>query len=53
MIKLLEFLWHGCWHDWKHEDNSKIVDDERHQIGIAFWYRCEKCGRFKVSKRTF
>ena len=29
MIKLWQFLWHGCWHDWKH-----IATGKKHWIMI-------------------
>lgn len=43
MIKLLHFLWHGCWHKWVSVKTIPTSND----VGEN-WYRyvcrCEKCG---------
>jgi len=50
MIKLLEFLWHGCWHDWKFETTRKV---EYVDVPVSYAeavYTCNKCHRFKALK---
>lgn len=50
MIRLWEFLWHGCWHDWHLHTAQKLVDKKDNSgipIGHNMIYECAKCGRFK------
>ena len=49
MIKLFEFLVHGCWHRWRAMQTIKLVRDERDEIGhgTRYVYQCEKCHRIK------
>jgi hypothetical protein len=46
MLKLLEFLWHGCWHDWQQTGRGNIAH-EGTVVGTYYVYRCAKCGRVK------
>ncbi|MEN9885631.1 MAG: hypothetical protein RL758_209 [Pseudomonadota bacterium] len=46
MSRLLEFLWHGCWHNWKHTGSGSLTQDE-HEIGRFYTYKCSKCERHK------
>lgn len=50
MIRLLEFLWHGCWHQWRLEKTRQVtfVDADMHYPEAI--YMCTKCNRFKVLK---
>jgi len=49
VIKLLQFIIHGCWHDWRR--TGHVVDHYDISFGPKnFMYRshttiCEKCGR--------
>lgn len=49
MMKLLQFLIHGCWHNWRRTGHT--VDHYDTSFGgQSFMYRghttiCEKCGR--------
>lgn len=52
MLKLLSFLWTGCWHDWKATYPVTITewDSARHKTVIVArgqYYECTKCGRVK------
>lgn len=49
MRRLIQFLWHGCWHDWR--ETGQVVDHYDISFGPkSFMYRahithCQKCGR--------
>lgn len=47
MIKLLEFLWTGCWHKWV-DIRSVLADNESGGIWTRYYTRCSKCGAHKV-----
>ena len=58
MLKLLSFLWSGCWHDWVYRGTKNVysLDENGKQVGqypTAFEdsYKCSKCNRIKVIKR--
>lgn len=44
MVKLFEFLWHGCWHHWEETDRKGVVGDDNTVIGYAVFCKCNKCG---------
>ena len=46
MIKLLAFLWCGCWHKWAILKNGPIVCGGQH-IGNYYELQCERCGDVK------
>lgn len=49
MIKLWEFLWHGCWHDWQYKQTQSIVKEEGGvPYGHNIIYQCSKCNRIKA-----
>ena len=61
MIKLLQFLWSGCFHEWetiKERDmkstrsltylSGKELTDENNYI--EYTLRCKKCGEIKSGK---
>lgn len=54
MIRLFEFLWHGCWHRWGDPVGSPtrhyLTGDERTYMHTTQFCRCKKCGRFKRMK---
>lgn len=49
MIRVLQFLWHGCWHDWKPTghtvDHFDISFGPRSFLYRTHTIRCAKCGR--------
>ena len=47
MIKLFEFLWHGCWHTWKETERYRVTQDDGGVIGYALIQQCTKCGHAK------
>ena len=47
MIKLFEFLIHGCWHHWGETTQYKVVDNDGTNIGFAMIQQCTKCGHAK------
>lgn len=44
MIKLLEFLLVGCWHQWKTDKRLKVIGTDNINIGEAVFCTCTKCG---------
>ena len=49
MIRLFEFLLHGCWHHWGETAQYKVKDNDDTIIGFAMIQQCKKCG---YAKRT-
>lgn len=49
MIRLFEFLIHGCWHRWRAMEKIRLIRDAKDSIGYGtrFVYQCEKCHRIK------
>ena len=48
MIKLWEFIIHGCWHNWRARDKRDLVRTGDHTpYGTRYTYQCEKCHRIK------
>lgn len=47
MLKLWEFLWHGCWHKWEQEGQGNITF-EGSVCGTYYNYKCTKCHRHKT-----
>lgn len=48
MIKLWEFLVHGCWHNWRARDMHNLVRTGNPvPYGTRYTYQCEKCHRIK------
>jgi hypothetical protein len=53
MIRLLEFLIHGCWHDWRIQSAGDLVrKDGLMACGTRYIYQCEKCHRIKKQDVT-
>ena len=51
MIRLLQFLLHGCWHVWETHATVEVLDKER--FGDTPWAfekqcQCTKCGQWKA-----
>lgn len=44
MLKLLAFLWSGCWHDWE-EVGSGVVYSNGRDLPSGRWQerKCSKC----------
>jgi cytochrome c2 len=48
MVRLFEFLIHGCWHDWCVRSAGDLVAKVgRLAHGTRYIYQCEKCHRIK------
>jgi hypothetical protein len=47
MIKLFEFLFSGCWHQWEDIDTKLVQNDDSIIVGAAVFCRCTKCGVHK------
>lgn len=47
MIKLLQFLWHGCWHNWVHDSTGKKETYDGRPNGQYYIYKCSKCSRIE------
>ena len=48
MIRLWEFLIHGCWHDWRVRAKNDLVKPGKDKpYGDRYTYQCEKCHRIK------
>jgi hypothetical protein len=46
MLRLLEFLWHGCWHNWEAKE-SGTISVQGVVTGHYFTYQCSKCFHIK------
>lgn len=46
MLKLIAFLFTGCWHDWKLKSTHGLHGDGGAR-GLRYMYQCTKCGRHK------
>ena len=42
MKKILQFLWDGCWHNWKHLSTGFKTIASR-PSGCYYVYKCSKC----------
>jgi len=47
MIRLLQFLFQGCWHKYDIIKKTRIMEKQTDTLPIYTRYtvRCEKCGR--------
>ena len=50
MIKLIGFLFSGCWHKWKiiHDENVDYRDDFSSGTATRYILQCECCGNVKA-----
>lgn len=49
MIRLLQFLLHGCWHVWKTKEGAQLVkNNEALPHGLVKYCQCTKCGEWKA-----
>ena len=46
MLKLLAFLWSGCWHKWKKIASGPLETDYGSR-GQRYITECEKCGAIR------
>jgi len=47
MIKLLQFLLHGCWHEWQAMASVPLVNGKL-RTGDRFLSQCKKCYRIRA-----
>ena len=50
MLKLIAFLFTGCWHNWDLKSTTNLirhVSDGGGRAGVRYMYQCTKCGRPK------
>ena len=53
MIRLWEFLIHGCWHQWRARSAGDLVRKVGNiAYGTRYTYQCEKCHRIKKQDVT-
>ena len=52
MIRLWEFLIHGCWHDWRARGAGDLTNKVGRPFGTRYIYQCEKCHRIKKQDVT-
>ena len=45
MLKLIAFLFTGCWHKWETVSTHKLSGDGA--IGIRYMMKCTRCGKHK------
>ena len=55
MLKLLDFLFTGCWHKWEHFKSFKIYDPsdkdkDKNPVRFHEVYKCPKCLRMKTEQ---
>lgn len=52
MLKLLAFLWSGCWHNWAATGETHDYFDDARGTDLPVYrkrlYRCERCGIMKA-----
>jgi hypothetical protein len=46
MIKIWQFLWHGCWHHWKFIGKGALTLHGE-VVGDYLRYQCDKCQRME------
>ena len=46
MIKIWQFLIHGCWHDW-HLLGRGALMHKNARVGEYYQYKCSKCERIE------
>jgi len=46
MIKIWQFLWHGCWHDWKLFGKGPMTYNGK-PAGQYYVFQCSKCNRIE------
>jgi hypothetical protein len=52
MIKILAFLWSGCWHDWRPTGKTvRVLDAWDDVIAYKIEYQCQKCNRIRAWTR--
>ena len=48
MIKLIQFLLHGCWHKWEMKEVVNLVEKVGDlPYGQRIYYQCPKCQKVK------
>lgn len=52
MLKVLVFLWSGCWHKWSVAKAYRFFEreDDRIPLGTAYDLQCDRCGNIKRSR---
>lgn len=46
MIKIIQFLWSGCWHDWQFLSVNRLAGDGG-AVGQRVTSKCTKCGKHR------
>lgn len=45
MLKLLQFLWSGCWHKWEEDCRAEAyLPGHSRPVGFTSFCHCEHCG---------
>lgn len=52
MIRLFQFLLHGCFHVWEETGTDIYYDDFERQSFPVVYVRCKKCGRHTHFKQA-
>ena len=50
MIRLIRFLWSGCFHVWEGQQEGRYEFGE--ESGFGVYAQCKKCGTYKFFKRA-
>jgi len=49
MIKIFQFLLHGCWHRWELQGKGDLLIKGT-IVGQYYQYKCSKCNRIEDRK---
>jgi hypothetical protein len=49
MLRLIQFLFSGCFHKWETIGQADVIDARRGGIShVRFYLKCERCGNIKI-----
>lgn len=43
MLKIISYLWSGCWHEWEDESSENFYFYGSYD-GVKYTQKCKKCG---------
>lgn len=54
MLRLIAFLWTGCWHKWTiHETWRVFTRGHERPTAQTYVLRCDRCGQIKDKQVNF
>ena len=52
MLKIFEFIFSGCWHNWVFQKSVKVIDHRGKYTCDDHTSKCSRCGKVRV-QRTY